>query len=104
MPSFRIHRLRSHLRQQFRYGPHVRGAASVKPRDYEAGGSLEASSHYAAFFALRQAGTPLDVGDLLENPRGGLSIFKYVGFEDAQWAVPEGKPAGTPEAVDEMRS
>ncbi len=35
MPSFRIHRLKDHLRQNFRSAPHLSGTASVKPRDYE---------------------------------------------------------------------
>jgi hypothetical protein len=89
MPSYRVHRLRKHLRQQFRYAPHVIGTASVKPRDYEPGEAVEAASPYGAFFAMRDAGTPLDPGDLLEAEAGGLRIFKFVGFEEAQWTLPE---------------
>ena len=37
MPSYRIHRLKDHLRQAFRSAPHVAGAALLKPRDYEPG-------------------------------------------------------------------
>ena len=36
MPSYRIHRLKDHMRHQFRYGPHVSGMAGVKPRDRSA--------------------------------------------------------------------
>jgi hypothetical protein len=32
------------------------------------------------------------VGDLLEAPDGVLRIFKFVGFEEAHWVVPEAKP------------
>jgi hypothetical protein len=100
MATYRIHRLRTHLRQQFRFAPHVSGTAVVKPRDYEPGDSVEAVSPYAAFFALRDSGTPLEVGDLLESAEGKLTIFKFVGFEEAQWPAPEVKPEGVkPEEV-----
>jgi len=35
MPTYRIHRLKDHLRQQVRFAPHVSGTALVKPRDYQ---------------------------------------------------------------------
>jgi len=92
MPSYRIHRLKDHLRQTFRSAPHVGGTAIVKPRDYEPGGVLEASSPYAAFFLLRQTEAPLEVGDLLEAEGGSLRIFKFVGFEGAEWLKPEPLP------------
>jgi hypothetical protein len=108
MPTYRIHRLKDHLRQQVRFAPHVSGIATVKPRDYHpldpaaapneahdeapAGTQVEAPTPYAAFFALRDSGTPLEVGDLLEAPDGSLRIFKFVGFEEAQWVLPEVKP------------
>jgi hypothetical protein len=41
---------------------------------------------------LRESGEPLAVGDLLEAEDGQLRICKYVGFEPAQWVVPEPKP------------
>jgi hypothetical protein len=95
MPRYRIHRLKDHLRQSFRYAPHVSGTASVKPRDYEAKGEIEAASPYAAFFATRDAGAPLELGDLLEAHDGALRIFKFVGFEEAQWVLPEPKTEGS---------
>src|SRR6185312_2435264 len=104
MPIYRIHRLRDHLRQHVRYAPHVSGTAMVKPRDYhspnpenlQAEDQVEAPTPYAAFFALRDTAAPLDVGDLLESAAdGSLRIFKFVGFEEAQWALPEAKPSGT---------
>ena len=91
MPSYRIHRLKDHLRQHFRYAPHTSGKALVKPRDYEAGDAIEAPSPYAAFFALKDTQAPLELGDLLEYPEGTLRIFKFVGFEEAQWVLPEVK-------------
>ena len=91
MPHYRIHRLKDHIRRHFRYAPHVSGCAQVKPRDYDLGNSVEASSPYRAFFALRDSGAPLDVGDVLEAEDGSLRIFKFVGFEEAQWVVPEAR-------------
>jgi len=111
MPTYRIHRLRNHLRQQVRLAPHVSGTAMVKPRDYHspqpeelrAEDQVDAPTPYAAFFALRDTATPLDVGDLLESASdGSLRIFKFVGFEEAQWALPEVKPAGAAPAPDEV--
>ncbi|HVP00149.1 MAG TPA: hypothetical protein VMT15_18890 [Bryobacteraceae bacterium] len=108
MPSFRIHRLKDHLRQNFRFAPHLAGMAGVKPRDYESPGPdqqddiVEASSPYAAFFALREARRPIQVGDLLECEDGSLKIFKFVGIEDARWVLPEARPemaTPQPEAV-----
>lgn len=102
MPSYQIHRLKDHLRQSFRQAPHVSGSANVKPRDYEPGDSINASTPYAAFFALQETATPLVPGDLLETEGGALRIYKFVGFEEAQWVLPEAKPeevlAGSAEA------
>jgi len=36
------------------------------------------------------------VGDLLESADGQLRICKYVGFEPAQWVLPEVKHQGEP--------
>ena len=79
-------------RQQFRWAPHVSGCASVKPKDYEQRGEIEALHEYDAWKLLRESGEPLAVGDLLEAGEGRLSICKYVGFEPAQWVLPEVKP------------
>jgi hypothetical protein len=89
MPSYRIHRLKDHLRQSFRFAPHVSGTAAIKPRDYEPAESIQAASPYAAFFCLREGASPLEVGDLLEAEDGSIRICKFVGFEEARWVVPE---------------
>jgi hypothetical protein len=89
MPSYRIHRLKDYLRAAFRAAPHVSGTAEVKPRDYTPGDSVDAASPYAAFFALRDSASKLEVGDLLESEDGSLRICKFVGFEEARWQVPE---------------
>jgi hypothetical protein len=99
MPSYRVHRLKDHLRQQFRFAPHMSGTATLKAKDYAPGDTIEASSPYAAFFLMKDAGTPLEVGDLLESEGGSLRVFKYVGFEEAQWMVTEDKREMSAEVV-----
>lgn len=89
MPAYRIHRLKDHLRQSFRHAPHVSGTANVKPRDYAPGDSVEAKSPYAAYFELRGSTRPLEPGDLLEAVSGELRIYKFIGFEEANWVLPE---------------
>ncbi|MGO4882408.1 MAG: hypothetical protein ACLP59_16490 [Bryobacteraceae bacterium] len=93
MAMFRVYRMKDAPRQQFRWAPHVAGAASVKAKDYEPAGEVEADSDYHAWMRLREAGNPLGVGDLLETEAGALRICKYVGFEAANWFVPEVKSA-----------
>jgi len=91
-------------RQQFRWAPHVSGCASLKPKDYERRGQIEALSEYDAWRRLRESGETLEVGDLLESGEGQLRICKYVGFEPAQWVLPDPKhhpdtPQPEPEAA-----
>ena len=109
MPSYRIYRLRDHLRQSFRQAPHVSGTAAIKPRDYhlpaadapqEEGERLDAPTPYAAYFTLKDSPAPLQPGDLLESEAGQLRIYKFVGFEEAQWVLPEVKPAESGEVPE----
>jgi hypothetical protein len=88
-------------RQQFRWAPHVSGAANVKPKDYEPAGEVDAESEYAAWALLRDSETPLLVGDILEVLDGQLRICKYVGFEEARWLVTEPGPGPAAEPVPE---
>jgi hypothetical protein len=81
MPNYRVFRMKDSPRQQFRWAPHVSGPAN----------EVEALHEYDAWRILREAGTPLTVGDLLESGDGQLRICKYVGFEPAQWVLPEPK-------------
>jgi hypothetical protein len=76
-------------RQQFRWAPHVSGAANLKQKDFEPSGEVDAENEYAAWALLRGSETPLLVGDILELPDGQLRICKYVGFDEARWFVPE---------------
>jgi hypothetical protein len=96
MPLFRIHRMKDSPRQQFRWAPHVSGCASLKPKDYEPHGEVEALHEYEAWKILREAGDPLSVGDLLETEDGRLRVCKYVGFEPAEWVQPEPKQPAAP--------
>jgi hypothetical protein len=93
MAKFRIHRMKESARQHFRWAPHVSGAASVKAKDYEPDGEIEASGEYHAWSRLRTSPHPLAVGDLLESENGALRICKYVGFESAAWVLPEVRSA-----------
>ena len=91
MLTYRIYRMKEQASQQFRWAPHVSGASQVKRKDYDEGGQVEAANEYAAWQSLREAGDALRVGDLLESPAGELRLCKYVGFDAAQWIVPEVK-------------
>jgi hypothetical protein len=97
MPAYQIHRLREAARQQFRWAPHTSGVTIVKPKDYEKDALVEAASPYAAWVALRESDKALQVGDLLELDSGEIRIFKYIGFEEARWYVPE--PASPADAA-----
>ncbi|MEZ5351077.1 MAG: hypothetical protein R2762_00440 [Bryobacteraceae bacterium] len=91
MAIYRIHRMKESTRQNFRWGAHTAGVAAVKPKDYEEAGHVDAPHAYGAWAALRETEQALLVGDLLEDESGALRIFKYVGFEDARWILPEVK-------------
>ncbi len=94
MASYRIFRLKDGLRAQFRQLPHVSGISRVKVKDYEERGSVEASTPYAAWVVLKGTGDALEVGDLLMDESGEARIVKFVGFEPAEWIVPEIKLPG----------
>jgi hypothetical protein len=84
-------------REQFRWAAHTGGLATVRPKDYEPGESVEATTPYAVWKQMLAEGQPLHPGDLLElvandDLQGPLLIAKYIGFEPAQWYVPEQKP------------
>lgn len=96
MPTYRVFRMRDHVRQYFRNAPHTSGESAAKLRDYIEGGTVEAANVYEAWEQLRTTDSPLDVGDLLETELGALKICKYVGFEDAKWVIPEVKPVEAP--------
>jgi len=101
MPHYRIYRMKDSPRQQFRWAPHLSGSASLKPKEYEPCGEVEARHEYEAWQLLRDSGQAMAVGDLLETEDGQLRICKYVGFEPAQWVLPEPKHPEPPESVTE---
>jgi hypothetical protein len=98
MPLFRIFRMKDSPRQQFRWAPHVSGSATARPKDYEEHGQVDAQNEYDAWRILREQADPLVVGDLLEGEDAQLRICKYVGFEPAQWVLPEQKQHHEPPA------
>ena len=91
MPEYRIYRMKESVRQQFRWAPHTIGVTTVKPRDYELVTSIEAPGVYGVWMLLKDTEAPLQVGDILEVETGELRIYKYVGFEEAQWQASEVK-------------
>ena len=96
MAVYRIHRMKESARQQFRWAPHTSGVTSVKPKDYELTITVDAQTPYALWMQLKDSENALEVGDILESDSGSLRIYKYVGFEEAQWVVPEVKTAQEP--------
>ncbi len=92
MASYRIFRLKEHVRQNFRWTPHLSGPSQVKPRDYEEAFTLEGDSPYAVWATVRDTPRALQVGDVIEVDAFELRIVKYVGFEQAKWLLPEERP------------
>lgn len=111
MTRYRIHRIKDTPRESFRWAAHTGGTAIVKPKDYDSNEEVESSTPYAAWKALQDEGNPLRPGDVLESLPGGelpgeLRIAKYIGFEPAQWWIPEPKPSAdaAPAALPEAAS
>lgn len=98
MALFRIYRMRPHVKQSFRWAPHVTGLATVKPRDYLPGEEVEAPNEYALWAGMKTSECPLEIGDLVESGNA-LKICKFVGFESAKWAETE-----VPAAASESNS
>ena len=94
MPRYRIHRVKETQRENFRWAPHTGGLTVVKPKDYDCSREVEAATPYAVWKFLQQEERGLRPGDLLEvissdGNAGELQIAKYIGFEPAQWYIPE---------------
>jgi len=102
MTVYQIHRLKESQRQTFRSAPHTSGVSVAKQKDYEPGSTVESESPYAAWKALAGTENALHVGDILESPAGELRIYKYVGFEEARWYIPEPMAPAVVEAPTEV--
>lgn len=83
--------MKESVRQQFRWAPHTIGMTVAKPKDYEVVFEGESATPYSLWQELKETNHPLQLGDILESEAGELRIYKYVGFEEAQWQVPEVK-------------
>ena len=83
--------MKESTRQQFRWAPHTIGITAIKPKDYDLTVTVEANTPYAVWIQLKDSADALQVGDILESESGDLRIYKYVGFEEAQWVLPEMK-------------
>jgi hypothetical protein len=91
MTEYRIYRMKESARQQFRWAPHTIGVTSVKRKDYDVINTVQATGPYAVWMELKDSDAALQVGDILEVEGGELRIYKYVGFEEAQWVILEVK-------------
>ena len=105
MRRFRIHRIKDAPKENFRWAAHTGGLTIVKPKDYDVDGDVDAATPYAAWKLLAAEGRALCPGDLLEHVSGeglatDLQIAKYIGFEPAQWYVPEPKPESNSPTAD----
>ncbi len=94
MPRYRIYQIKETPRESFRWTSHTGGLTVVKPKDYDCSREVEAATPYAAWKSLAQGDNSLRPGDLLEvinfdETQGELQIFKYIGFEPAQWYIPQ---------------
>lgn len=98
MPRYRIHYLKESQREHFRHSAPSPAPLLLKSKDYRPGGEIEASTPYAVWKKMRAEGPdqPIDLGDALESETGALLVCRYVGFEEAQWFVPEAAPTGQP--------
>ena len=95
MACYRIFRLKDSLLAPFRQLPHVSGVSRVKLKDYDEAGMIEAATPYAAWCQLKESKSDaLLVGDLLVDEANEIRIVKYVGFEPAEWIVPDVKLPG----------
>lgn len=65
--------------------------ATVKQKDYHEGPELEGANPYELWERLKEGEDALQVGDLLAEESGKLLIYKYIGFEPAEWLVIEPK-------------
>jgi hypothetical protein len=97
MPRYRILRIKQAPLESFRWAAHTGGLAIIKPKDYDFGEEIEAETPYAAWKSLSADSNALRPGDVLEvqmndGTSSSLLIAKYIGFEPAQWFVPEPKP------------
>lgn len=102
MALFRIHRIKESAQQNFRWAPHTSGVTAAKPKDYEQAGIVEAAGLYQAWHQVRETPEALQLGDILESVETGeMRICKYVGFEEANWVVPELRHQGDPQQTIE---
>jgi hypothetical protein len=104
MPVYRVLYLKEQAAvDRFRSQPPPEGAATIKPKDYEQVGELEAPNEYAAWQALQgdaaaeRGWRSMGVGDVLEVEGAKPRVCRFVGFDDASWRVFEPRKKGSTE-------
>jgi hypothetical protein len=92
MPVYRVLYLKEQAAvDRFRSQPPPEGAATIKPKDYEQVGEIEATNEYAAWQTLQGEGASergwraMGVGDVLEVEGAKPRVCRFVGFDDATW-------------------
>jgi hypothetical protein len=96
MSRYRIHRIKKAPSESFRWSAHTGGLVTVKPKDYDIDIEVDAATPYGVWKTVASQGADLRPGDILEvvaadGASGNLCILKYIGFEPAEWFVPEAK-------------
>ena len=107
MPVYRVLYLKEQAAiDRFRSQPPPEGAATIKPKDYEQVGEMDAPNEYAVWQALQgqsaadRGWRPMGVGDVLEVEGAKPRVCRFVGFDDATWWTFEPrKKASTDEAA-----
>jgi len=98
MPHFQLFYLRDVLIQKFRESAPLEKPYSLRPQDYEEGGSIEAPGPYGAWKQLQENSEKGDgrrefgVGDVLESEGSELIVLNYWGFDEAVWRLPHAEP------------
>ena len=95
MPIYRVFRMKDSPRQQFRWAPHVSGLRA-QAEGLRAAGEVEALHEYDAWRLLREAARRWRWAICWRPTDGQLRICKYVGFEPAQWVLPEAEAPAIP--------
>lgn len=91
MPRYRMHYLKDSALRAFRESPPSDKPYTLRMRDYEARGEIEASSPYTAWKLLQreephpQYPRKFGVGDVLETESSELLLLNFWGFDSAQW-------------------
>ena len=95
MPHYKLFYLLDSQIQKFRESPPKPKPYSLRIRDYQEAGEIEAPTPYAVWKRLRDepearhGRRELGVGDVLESEPSSLFILNHWGFDKAEWRTSE---------------